>query len=428
MTIRMNASVRAIAVLALLATLAAAQAQPAPAPGPASPDTWRGVGREQEEKDAQRAREAERLRDEELRRREAERGRAPAGAAEKVSATPPAGQLLARLFQLPDTLTLTADHRALAEAVLSEQRNRAAAAWPSWQEQVQARIAAAGATEQELALQLSVRVLNEAALWFADAEPHPSDTVWIEALQREGLCRGLTGSGPAARMAALIEALPADRRAAAWAGEAARLARWGHESRTVLPPADRSLEDSLGAALRPPALAGTLGTLPLPLRAAVQAPGWDLAKQPPALRCELLRWWGQERVRLKQMGPRQAMLAWRSALAPRSAEFLLPDVPRSGPKATDAQGFPLAASRLGLSGRVVVQQNLDPAGVVLESYIQRRELRAAGLGKQPPIALEHELDQATLARVAALPVQAPDASTLLNGYATRRVGIEWATE
>jgi hypothetical protein len=165
--------------------------------------------------------------------------------------------------------------------------------------------------------------------------------------------------------------------------------------------------------------------MPAALRAAAQAPAWTLATQAPAERCETLRWWSQELVRLKRLNPRQAMLAWRTALAPRSSDYLLAGQARSGEEGLDKEGFPRVARRLGLSGKVVVQQEVDASGKVLYAFVQRRELRAVNLGKQAPLALEHELDQATLDRVAAMPRNPPAATTIQDGFATRRVGIEW---
>jgi hypothetical protein len=339
-------------------------------------------------------------------------------------------QLLARLFELPDTLKLSTENRALAEATLQAQRTRAAAAWTDWQEQVLTRVTQGSDTPaaqlEEAGLQLSIRVLNEAALWFGDTEPHASDALWIEALKRPGLCQGLSSVEPGAEMATLIEALPPERRAAAWAGEAARLARWGQATRSLLPPPERALEDSLVPALTPPALTKTLLNMPVALRSAVQTPGWKLATQAPAQRCEGLRWWSQEQVRSKQLTPRQAMLAWRSALAPRSVDFLLTAQPRSGTEALDKNGFPLVAHSMALVGKVFVEQDIDASGKVISAFIQRRELHAASLGKQQAMGLEHELDQATLDRVAAMAPKAPDPASLSNGVATRRVGIEWA--
>lgn len=339
-------------------------------------------------------------------------------------------ELLSRLLQLPGTLKLSSEGRALAEATLQPHRERVAAGWSTVQAQAVARGTDASGNRkseiEEVALNLSARVVNEAALWFADAEPQASDAIWIEALRREGLCQGVAGVEPAARMAALIDALPAEQRAAAWAGEATRLSRWNQDARTLLPPAERGLEDSLVPALAPVARDKTLAAMPEALRAAVQAPGWTPASQAPAQRCELLRWWSQEQVRLKQLSPRQAMLAWRTALAPRSADFLLTGVPRQGAGAMDRGGYPLVARRLGLTGRVVVEQDVDATGKPLHMFIQRRELRASSLGDQAPLALEHELDAATLDRVAATPRTAPAASTLQGGVATQRVGIEWA--
>jgi hypothetical protein len=75
---------------------------------------------------------------------------------------------------------------------------------------------------------------------------------------------------------------------------------------------------------------------------------------------------------------------------------------------------------------VFVEQDIDANGKVLSAFIQRRELHAASLGKQDPVGLEHELDLATLDRVAAMAPKAPDPATLRDGVATRRVGIEWA--
>jgi len=353
--------------------------------------------------------------------------------AKDQSALTQSRQLLDTLLELPASLKLSAEGRAQAEAVLKPHRERVLAAWPALEQQAVAASTDTNAkrksdrqVDYELAaLQLSARALNEAALWFADAEPQASDAIWIEALRRGGLCEGVMVAEPAAQMATLIDALPAERRAAAWAGEATRLSRWGQEARSVLPPAERALEDSLVPALAPAALAKTLAAMPEPLRAAVQAPGWSLTEQAPAQRCELLRWWSQEQVRQKRLSPRQAMLAWRTALAARSDDFLLADLPRGGAQAIDAGGYPRVARRLGLDGRVVVEQEVDAAGKPLHSFIQRRELRTASLGNQPPLALEHELDQATLDRVAAMPRSAPEPATLRDGSATRRVAIEW---
>lgn len=337
--------------------------------------------------------------------------------------------LLTRLLELPATLKLSAEGRALAEATLQPHRAQVMASWPALQEQAVALGSEASGSRkaemEEVALNLSARVVNETALWFADVEPHASDAIWMAALQRGGLCEGLAGTEPAAQMATLIDALPAEQRASAWAGEAARLSRWGQEDRAVLPPAERALEDGLMPALAPAARARTLAGMPEPLRATVQAPGWTLSQQTPAQRCELLRWWSQEQVRAKRLSARQAMLAWRTALAPRSGDFLLAALPRSGAQAVDKGGYPVVARRLGLSGRVVVEQDVDAAGQPAHMFIQRRELRAASLGKQLPLALERELDAATLERVAAMPRSAPEPATLRNGTATGRVVIEW---
>jgi hypothetical protein len=419
----------ALTLLVALATTPNAAAQNSPS-DTNSVDEWRALNAEAAKGDAVRQREADRLYEEERSRRDGERVNKLRQALDKnQAALDQPRQLLAQLFELPATLTLSADHRALAEATLQVQRTHAAAVWPAWQQQVSASISAkAGNPSRDLeqvALQLSTRVLNEAALWFADATPHASDAVWIEALQHEGLCQGLTGTAPAAQMAALIEELPAERRATAWAGEAARLSRWGQEARTLLPPPERTLEDSLVPALAPATQAKTLLRMPAALRTALHAPGWKLATQAPAQRCELLRWWSQEQVRQQRLSPRQALLAWRTALAPRSADHLLTAQPRSGAQALDKTGFPLVAASLGLSGKVVVEQDVDASGKVLHAFVQRRELRSASLGKQTPLALEHELDQATLDRVAATPPAAPDPAALREGVVTRRVGIEW---
>lgn len=423
------ASVSLLAALASPPALAQ-QGPPGTAPAAGAQGAWAETDKKAAEGDAARAREAERMREDELTRRQTQRNMELRAALERdKAALEQPLKLQARLFELPETLKLSAGHRALAEAALKVQRERAAAAWPAWRdagtERASEGSAQAGTDVQRVAQHLSARVLNEAALWLADAQPHASDALWIAALQRGGVCQGLVGNEPAARIAALIEALPADQRAAAWAGESARLSRWGQATRSVLPPAERTLEDQLLAALQAPALAKTVAAMPQALRAAVQAPGWTPAAQGAAQRCELLRWWSQEQVRLKQLGPRQAMLAWRTALAPRSGDYLLADVPRSGDAALDKGGFPHIAHRLELTGRVVVEQDLDASGKVVRGFVQRRELRAAGLGDQPPLALEHELDAATLQRVAAMPAQAPEPAALRDGVATRRVGIEW---
>jgi hypothetical protein len=408
-----------------------AQGTPAPAaPQPGSPGQDEVQRLREFREDTRRVFEYDRLRSDAMAAKKKQRD----VLAKDQTALTQARQLLDGLLDVPASLKLSAEGRAQAEAVLKPHRERVAAAWPALEQQ-----AVAASTDmtpkrkserkvdfEQAALQLSARALNEAALWLADAEPHASDAVWIEALRRGGLCEAVTDTDPAAQMATLIDALPPEQRAAAWAGEAARLSRWGQETRTVLPPAERALEDSLVPALAPAAAAKTLAGMPEALRTAVQAPGWALATQTPVQRCELLRWWSQEQVRVKRLNPRQAMLAWRTAMAPRSADFLLAGVPRGGAEALDQGGYPAVARRLGLTGRVVVEQDVDAAGKPLHLFIQRRELRAASLGNQVPLALEHELDRATLDRVAATPRTAPAASTLQGGVATQRVGIEWA--
>lgn len=330
--------------------------------------------------------------------------------------------LLAGMFQLPADLKLSPEHRSVAEDVLRQQRERAQASWAAWltEETAQGK----GELRAEVAAQrLSNRVLNEVALWQADATPQPSDTIWIEALKTPGICNGLDQSRPAAQVAQLIEALPAAQRNTAWQGEAERLARWGQAPRQVPPSPDRAFEDELVATLAK--LPGDTSSLAPEVRNALQAAGWTYAGQSPASRCELLRWWSQEQVRSRRMTAPRALQAWRTALAVRSQAYLLPDMPRSGPGATDANGFPLFARRAELAGTVVVEQDIDAAGKIVRSFVQRREITAAGVRGVPALALERELDAVSLARAAATAAAAPDPAQMRDGTATRRIGIEW---
>jgi hypothetical protein len=160
-------------------------------------------------------------------------------------------ELLAGMFQLPADLKLSPEHRSVAEEVLRQQRERAQAGWAAWLNEETAQVK--GELRAEVAAQrLSNRVLNEVALWQADTMPHPSDAIWIDALRTPAICQRLDQTRPAAQVAQLIEALPAEQRDAAWQGEAARLARWGQVPRQVPPPPDRAFEDELVAALPKP--------------------------------------------------------------------------------------------------------------------------------------------------------------------------------
>lgn len=334
-------------------------------------------------------------------------------------------ELLNRLFALPPELPLSADHRAMAESVLRQHRDRVLAAWPAWvteeSSQGQGKLVA-----ETVSQHLANRVLNEAALWQADATPNSGDAVWLEALKGADLCRRLDQTLPAAQTAQLIEALPAAQRSAAWQGESERLARWGQKPRTTLQATERVLEDTLVASL--PALAGNATGLAPALRDAVRTPGWTYASQPPAVRCELLRWWSQEQVRTKRLTPLQALHAWRTAMAVRSTEMLYSDVPRGGPQSVDKGGYPVAARRAGVTGKVVVEQDLDARGRVLRSFIQRREIQALGVRDVPALALERELDDVSLARALAAPAVAPDPSQLRDGTVTRRLAFEWTLQ
>jgi hypothetical protein len=133
-------------------------------------------------------------------------------------------ELLASMFQLPADLKLSPEHRSVAEEVLRQQRERAQAGWAAWLSEETAQ--GKGELRAEVVAQrLSNRVLNEVALWQADATPQPSDTIWIDALKTPAICQRLDQSRPAAQVAQLIEGLPAAQRDAAWRGEAERLAR-----------------------------------------------------------------------------------------------------------------------------------------------------------------------------------------------------------
>lgn len=399
----------------------------------ANPDSvqqWKALNEEQAKGDAVQQKEADRLFQEERTRREGERLNKLRKVLDQNQALlEQPRQLLNHLFQLPATLTLSVEHRALAEASLQAQRERALAAWPTWQQE--ALIAMADKTgdtkadAEQVVLHLSQRVLNETALWFADATAQTSDALWLQALKSPGLCQAVTQSTPAAYIAALIEALPAEQRAAAWQGEAERLARWGQPTREVLAPPQRTLEDSLQLVLSPAGDAKAQARLPEAQREALRSPNWRYASQSPSQRCELLRWWSQEQVRTKQLTALQAYHAFRTALVVRAGDYLLTDLARSGPQALGPGGFPLVARQLGLAGKVVVEQDIDASGKVLSAFIQRRELQVAALRQAPALALEHELDQVSLERAAAGPLVAPEPATLRQGVATRRVGIEW---
>ena len=103
-------------------------------------------------------------------------------------------------------------------------------------------------------------------------------------------------------------------------------------------------------------------------------------------------------------------------------------MPRGGPQSVDKGGYPVAARRAGVTGKVVVEQDLDARGRVLRSFIQRREIQALGVRDVPALALERELDDVSLARALAAPAVAPDPSQLRDGTVTRRLAFEWTLQ
>jgi hypothetical protein len=302
-----------------------------------------------------------------------------------------------RLFSLPAAMSLDADLRRDAEALLAEHRTRvraSAAAWVAEEQSLLGADASAGA----LSLPVMARLANELALWQLDSTGETHDALMLRALRSPVFCRARSTIAPVHTLLAALQSLPAPERAAALAAQRSLLQRWG-QPREVPPRPDLHLPDHALAALQGlRALARPVHEPPLPPVLA-----WNQLSTPPrtlgpAHRCALLQW-ALQREDLRQAPAAEQLNLLRYGLLFVAADWLSE---RDAPAVNDA-GYPTLAARFEVTGDIAVAGRVRSSGEGLEALrIVAREINVPGIRGVRPVAFDTALDAASLERAAAV--------------------------
>jgi hypothetical protein len=325
--------------------------------------------------------------------------RPPLPEALRVPAQEDAARFARELFALPATLPLEPSLRQQLQALANEHIARLASQAPAWLEEEWAQLPSGGSV-RDLGRALDNRLHNELALWQLDATDP-----WLALLPRmltPGTCSPEDGRAPFARVARWVQMLPAADREAALAAQRELLARWG-QPRSGLPErvSLQELADPVLRRLRqverpadepplPPVLAWSALATPPP---------------PPRLewRCALAAWWLQ-REAARGVVSAATMAAVRHALAFEAAVGWRPP----GESDIQSNGYPRAAARAWVEGRIVVAGRRREVGAGLEQpRIASRTLSVPGVRGSRPVAFETLLDAASLARAATVQVKPP---------------------
>lgn len=295
-------------------------------------------------------------------------------------------QVAPRFTVLPDD-QLDPDVRAAAEAMRDAHLPRVRALMDRWLLEEKQQPNPQGALRR-----MSVRLVNEFALWGRDSTGPAQDAALAQALLIPGMCRpaGPKASELVMRLARL-RSLPPDLRDEAIKAEGELLARWG-QSRPVsdvdaLPAEEMLLE------LR---ATGQAPKTPLPPVLAFFYLGDDdeHRRDPevadPAARCALHQWAGAN--------PAQ----FRAAMAMQAADVVWADRRKAAAVTSEDDPYPGLANHFGARGVITVHGEVDAEGRLVRAKVVKRAVEVPGIRDARPFAFEGVLELASLAKAREL--------------------------
>ena len=287
----------------------------------------------------------------------------------------------------------------------------------------------AHAPNSTLAVQLhavAMRSYNEMALWRLDSAGPEHDKRQQRALSHPRACSAhLNNTSLMDDLLQVWQWVPLTERAAFLDAEASLLQRWGMaRERSAQRPAT-TVDEAAWQAIDEAARTGA--ALPLALPPALS---WYLfdevsnaaTRRPASIVCTLRQWSLQSQLRAS--GGVLSDAQWWAHRFARMPDALT----WRGRDANAMRGdskYPELARRLDVEGTVRVAVTLDAQGRVVRTAVVGRDIRAAGIREQLPLAFETLLDEAAVASAAAVKTTKPEPEQLKDGHYTGTITLSF---
>lgn len=334
-----------------------------------------------------------------------------------AAATPTAQELLAtqdqetigtmtnwhkEVFQLPDDLTLDPSLRQAANQIAQEHLARVRTAAPAWIAQARAASGNTGLMSRAQMEVLYARSVNELAIWSVESGGPAQDEAWLKAALAPAAC-DMPGTAYFSRRIAMIQAAPADSRAALLAGERELLSRWGTRRQHLpvrptaqeLNAADYAIAriragQKIAAAPMTPGLAGRLFDLDRKPDQPSWADRWD--------KCAKSQWWLASQLASGKVDKIAALTIYRYSTMLDAKDYVPASVVQAAAQrpGEGKPAYPPVAAFFGAEGSTIIETHTDDQGKFLKALVVSRKITVPGVSDNVPILFETLFDAAAL--------------------------------
>jgi hypothetical protein len=316
-----------------------------------------------------------------------------------------------RIFELDKKLALDPALRTAADQMSAEHLARLDKLLPAWVEEERK------ASPSDLYYPVWARLLNEIALWQLDAGDEDYERATLAAIRTSPRVCEWEGdprfSDFASRMLRL-QAMPPAQRTAALATERRLLARWGQQRQAVAPWPSPLPQDAAVALLKREQADKPRPALPPLLAWQLLGEQKAYAALHPAERCAMLQWWLQDSLR-HGAKPADALNAFRyGTLITASDRFAgsnwTEEPERKAGAADRYPPYPKLASHFAVTGKTLVEVDLDATGKPRQARIASRQVDVPGIRGVRPVVFENVFDKAALDYAMRLTFDKPKAA------------------
>lgn len=335
-----------------------------------------------------------------------------------AAATPTAQELLAtqdqetigtmtnwhkEVFQLPDDLALDPSLRQAANQIAQEHLARVRTAAPAWIAQARAASGNQGLMSRAQMEALYTRSINELAIWSVESGGPAQDEAWLKAALAPAAC-DMPGTAYFSRRIAMIQAAPADSRAALLAGERELLSRWGTRRQHLparptaqeLNAADYAIAriragQNIAAAPMTPGLASRLFDLDRKSDQPSWVERWD--------KCAKSQWWLASQLASGKVDKIAALTIYRYSTMLDAKDYVPASVVQKAAAQRPGDGkpaYPPVAAFFGAEGSTIIETHTDGQGKFLKALVVSRKITVPGVSDNVPILFETLFDAAAL--------------------------------
>lgn len=347
-----------------------------------------------------------------------------------AAATPTAQELLAtqdqetignmmmwhkQVFQLPDDLPLDPSLRQAANQIAQEHLARVRTAAPEWIAQARAASGNAGLLSRAQMGALYARSVNELAIWSVESGGPAQDEAWLKAALAPAAC-DMPGTAYFSQRIALIQAAPADSRAALLAGERELLSRWGTR-RQHLPARPTAQElnaanhaiarmragQKIAAAPMTPGLASRVFELDRKPNQPGWADRWD--------NCAKNQWWLASQLASGKVDKITALTLYRYSTMIDAKDYAPAPVVQKAAAQRPGEGkpaYPPVAAFFGAEGSTIIETHTDGQGKFLKAQVVSRKITVPGVSDNAPIVFETLFDAVALEAAEKRHKNSPD--------------------